>query len=291
MRMAKHNKKRNVGLTYELLVRVISKSVVENNNDVARRALKILKRHYKPGTEIYREFRLFKALVNEKMSEVAAAAVLTEARKASANYDITLLEQEKTALIKSISHLNFPYFWDQQFENYKLYATIQSLINDWRNPAAADFGRVVQYENMLREHLTRSSDDEKTVTIPAESPGTLRMLIKVMTNKINERYDGELTDAQRSLVRTYALSCVNGNKEDVKKLFAETRDRLVNAIDNYVSHNPRDIMTNERLDIVKNETFARGKTINEIEDSAVIEHLLYEKLINEIESKLYHERI
>jgi hypothetical protein len=50
-------------------------------------------------------------------------------------------------------------------------------------------------------------------------------------------------------------------------------------------------MTNERLDIVKNETFARGKTINEIEDSAVIEHLLYEKLINEIESKLYHERI
>ena len=60
--MTKHNKKRNVGLVYEMLLRFITESIISNNEILAKKAIKIIERRFDKNTELYKEFRLFNAL-------------------------------------------------------------------------------------------------------------------------------------------------------------------------------------------------------------------------------------
>ena len=66
--MTKHNKKRNVGIIYELFSRYISELVLEGDKKRIKSATKILEKRFKKGTELYKEFRLFNALVNSEIS-------------------------------------------------------------------------------------------------------------------------------------------------------------------------------------------------------------------------------
>ena len=47
-----HNKKRNVGIIYEQLVRKVSESLVEGDMDRANLVLDILKKNFRKGTEL-----------------------------------------------------------------------------------------------------------------------------------------------------------------------------------------------------------------------------------------------
>ena len=79
-----HNKKRNVGIIYEQLILTISKAIVENNLEDASRAKGIIKKYFKPGTELYKEHKLFQALIKPEINDASlATAILGEAKKAS----------------------------------------------------------------------------------------------------------------------------------------------------------------------------------------------------------------
>ena len=104
--MAKsHNKKRNVGIIYELLLRNISDSLIDGDRSLAERALKIIEKRFDKSTEVYREFRLFNALAKSTVSDSAvAAAILTEAKQAARRCNSMTLKKEKSLLIRDINY-------------------------------------------------------------------------------------------------------------------------------------------------------------------------------------------
>ena len=116
--MAKHNKKRNVGLLYEQLMRFTSNCIMEKNQPRAKKAIDILCRHFKPGTELYREFRLFNALVDSRVSSRdIARRIIDESKKACMQHDSHRLRKEKSKLIKEINHeLACSDFYNQKFQ-------------------------------------------------------------------------------------------------------------------------------------------------------------------------------
>ena len=78
--MIKHNKKRNVGIIYELLLRYISSSLVESNKQAAKKGLTIIEKRFNKNTELYKEFRIFNALAKTTVSGThVSAAILQEA--------------------------------------------------------------------------------------------------------------------------------------------------------------------------------------------------------------------
>jgi len=79
--MTKHNKKRNVGIIYELFTRHISSLVIEGKKREVKKATKILERRFRKGTELYKEFRLFNALVNASVSSQDKAVIIVENAK------------------------------------------------------------------------------------------------------------------------------------------------------------------------------------------------------------------
>ena len=98
-----HNKKRNIGIIYELLLRCISSSLIDENKSSAQVALGIIEKRFDKSTEIYKEFRLFNALAKSTVSDTpVASAILSEAKQAARRCNKKQLDREKSLLIRDI---------------------------------------------------------------------------------------------------------------------------------------------------------------------------------------------
>jgi hypothetical protein len=199
----KHNKKRNVGIVYEQLLRYISTKIIENRQDMSKKAVKILEKRFSKKTELYKEFRLVNALVNSTVSGThVAAGILTEAKQAARNIDQLKLMKEKSLLIKEINYeLNESSFFHKKIDNYKTYATVQMLINEWTKKDRSDLAKQIEYEKLVVEHLI--AEKQKTMTIDENKAD--KLVFQVMSKKINEKYGHNLSSEQKDIIRNYAI--------------------------------------------------------------------------------------
>jgi len=279
-----HNKRRNVALVYEFLVGVISRSLVEGNKKSSSKALKILRKHFKPGTELYKEFRLAHALRKTTVtSEAVAANILQEAKSAVRSHNAKELDRQKSLLIRDINHqINDENFYDQQVNEYRFLATVQTLFNDWRRKDA-DLQRVALYEDQVVRYLTSEKLTEGDQLVSEESPGTNRLMMKVMMQKLNEKYSSALNEEQKALVRAYAFSTANDNAESIKLKLAETREKLLKSIDSYSEETQKDVFLGEKLQRTREALLAENTDV--VDDALVTRFMLYAKLGAEIETQ------
>lgn len=278
-----HNKKRNSLLLYEFLVRTISRALVEDDKKRSTQALKILRKHYRPGTNLYKEFRLMNSLVKTTVSsEHVAATILKEAKTAAAGIDHRQLDREKSLLIRTINHsINDDVFYDQHVNEYRDYATIQSLINEWRS-TDKDISKLASYEDHLMKMLTTPKSSGPDHTITEDSTGTSRLLMKVMTKKLNEKYSGVLSDQQRALVKAYALSSATSDDSTVVKKLHEIRQNVMPLLDAAISAEQSEYVRSkmsETRDLLINESCSTA------DDDTITRFMLYSRLQIELESK------
>lgn len=250
--MAKHNKKRNVGVIHEQLVRYVGSAIIQGDNDSATKAVAILTKHFKPGTELHKEFRLFNALVNAPMGDLGLAdRVIKEARQAASTHDKQKLGHEKSALIKSINHtLSEEKFYDIRVPNYKLYATVQSLLESWRGNDILEITESAKYEHNLVEWIARTPDAE--VKQEVVDPLAYKMMLK----KFQEKYGKQLLPAQRRVVekalvkgrgsmnnelnaaQTEAVNSLREFKKNCKnEILLEKIDRVIENVESFKTEN------------------------------------------------------
>jgi len=279
-----HNKRRNTGLLYEFLVYSISRALVENNTKRSNVALKVIRRHFKPGCELYREFRLINSLLRTTVSsEAIAASIIQEAKLAARSHDVAKLDREKSVLINTINRaINDSDFYDHQVNEYKMYATVQTLLNDWR-VADSDLGRVAQYEDQLLKWLVTEKATPVDTVVSDDSPGHSRLLMKMMMKRLNEKYAHALSDTQKQLLRAYAFSTANDDPASIKLKLQEVRQGLVMEIELYQRNNPDDVHINKKLEEVYNHL--AGETFDVVDDDAVTRFMLYTKLSTELTSE------
>lgn len=279
-----HNKKRNVGLLYEFLVLTISRALIKGDKKLSSQALRILRRHFKPGTELYKEFRLINALRKTTVSsEAAAASILHEAKQAAKAHNLKELDRQKSLLIRDINHIiKDDDFYDQQVGEYRLLATIQTLLNDWRR-RDADLSRVAAYEDQLLKHLTEKKVAEPEHVLSEETPGETRLLMKVMMKKLNEKYSGVLNDEQKSLLRAYAFSTANDDPGSIRLKLMEIRDGLLSSIESFMATKPDNEYINKKLVEAKEQLLTEKLEV--VDDETVTRFMLYTKLAAELESE------
>lgn len=196
-----HNKKRNVGLVVEFITRYISRMLVEGNVDKANTAIAVLRRHIRPGTELHKEYRLFNALSNSSLSsEMIALTVLREAREACRRHDAEKLDREKSTLIRELNQkLGDRSLYETKIPEYRTYATIQMLLNDWRAEFPSPV-RLAKFEEQVVRHLTSERKDiNLNEHIDKDVDG---LVVKLMTEKFNGRY-GNLSTIQKQIISEY----------------------------------------------------------------------------------------
>ena len=228
-----HNKKRNVGIIYELLLSAAARGMVENNAKITTRSQKIIKRFFREGTELQREHRLFKALLEPQINDGSLATkILSEAKKAARSHNVQRLEREKSRLIKEINYSFGKGFYNQRIENYTDYATIQTLLNDWRQWGNADFNKVTLYENKVHQILMRPKENASLMQEHDKEIDNL--VVRVMTDKFNDRYGRQLSEVQQMLIKQYIFA-ENGDSNAFKQTLKHIKEITLRDLTEYQS--------------------------------------------------------
>lgn len=274
-----HKKKRSTGIIYECLLQHMSKSLIEGDERSSSKVLKILKKHFKPGTELYKEFRLINSLMKTTVeSQAVAGSILTEAKKAARAHDMSKLDREKSLLLRSINHTLSNDLLDQQVNEYRTLATIQMLLNDWRDQSP-DIERMARYEDQLVSWLTTKKPDEKQHQI-AESSGESRLLMRIMMKKLNDKYTNTLLSEQKNLIRTYVWAKQSSDQSLLSDRLNSVKRNLIESIEIFRVNEGDKEYNVKQLESLKSRLLS--ETLDNVNDELISRFMLYIKLDDEL---------
>ena len=272
--MTKHNKKRNVGLVYEMLLQYITENLINENQKAAKKAIKLIERRFDKSKELYKEFRLFNALISSTVSGThIAASILSEAKEASKRFNEKQLDREKSLLIKDINHiLKDNNFFHRRVKEYKMYATIQTLLNEWRKKDMSNLAKVINYESQVVEWLI---DDKKVVQnkeLISENNSD-KLVLNLMAKKINHKYNKTLSDEQKLIIKNYAF--LQEDHEKLKSYLSNIKRKTLTELNEFKKNCENDVLL-EKFDLV----FEKIHNLPEIaiDDSIVTQYLVISNL-------------
>lgn len=277
----KHNKKRNVGIIYELLLQHVAEKLVEGRKPEAKTATKLIEKHFKQGSELYKEFRLFNALAKTKITNThTVASILNEAKVASRQLDKKKLEKEKSLLLKDINYkINDSNFYYRNISDYRDLGVVQLALNEWRKDQK-DIKKLVDLETRLGEIMLQEKNviDNKNINVSHSD----RLVLKLMTEKFNKHYCGSLTGDQKTIIENYVfLSDKEAGR--LQEFFEAKKQQALTSLEIFEDSTDNKYLLN-KLDEV------RTKIINlnsdKVNDDNVVKFLTLTKMINEIKKEV-----
>jgi hypothetical protein len=275
-----HNKKRNVGILYELLLNTAAKGLVESNKSLTQKSQKLIKRFFNPDTELYKEYRLFKALVEPQISDGSLATkILVEAKKAARAHNKDRLSREKSKLIREINYSFGKPFYNQHIDNYTDFATVQTLLNDWRSYSEAPIDRVLLYESKVHAILLKPKTDLSLLEQHDKQVDNL--VIKVMTEKFNQKYSGQLSDLQQLLIKEYVFN-ENTEGKAFKGVLKRIKETVLRDVTQYSESCDNGIVA-KKISEVKEDI--RTLNINTLDDQTMTRFLTLCSLSEELRRK------
>jgi len=235
----KHNKLRNTGILFELLVRQITADVMENKQNGV--AVKLMREFFNSKKELGKELMLYRAFFNvQNLSEQKAFQLLklvTEQRK---QLDQHSLDTQKYLLIKEIKkNFDLKEFFSSRIPSYKIYASIYKNFD----AAVNGLNEVTTIEELassqftIVEHLSGKTvnkeikENNELANIIRSQDDDIRYLsYKILIERFNEKYKG-LDETQKKLLQEYILNISNTSK---LKTYTQTESRrLAKEISQY----------------------------------------------------------
>jgi hypothetical protein len=216
----KHNKLRNTGILFELLVRKITADVMESSKESV--AVRLMREFFNSKKELGKELMLYRAFFNvQNLSEQKAFQLLqlvTEQRK---TLDQRILNQQKYQLIKEIKkNFDLKEFFSDRVPSYKIYASIYKTFDASVN----GIGDVTTIEELassqftIVEHLSGAvmnkdikEYNELSSMIRGQNEDIRFLSYKILIERFNEKYKG-LDTAQKKLLQEYIYNISDTGK-------------------------------------------------------------------------------
>jgi hypothetical protein len=245
----KHNKKRNIGIIYELLLHNISANLVEGKQKDASKTLRIIEKRFNNKTELYKEFRLFNALVKtQASSERVALQILNEAKDAIRRQDRGKLDREKSRLIRDINYIvNDDTFYRRKIDNYRRYGTVHQLFNEWAKFDKSNLKHTLELEEKVLKMLTEQKEETQLTDVDPNL--TDKLVVNLMTEKLNQRYNTELNSEQKQIIQNYSLYCTADHHSKMREYLIVLKESTISAMQNYKKVTDSDMLS-EKIDTV-----------------------------------------
>lgn len=244
----KHNKIKNTGILFELLVRKVASDVLDGKTDSF--AIRIMKEHFHPKSELGKELQLYRTFFNaKKLSETKAFNVMDLVLAKRTTLNEKMLEAQKFLLIKEIKeHTDLKQFMSGRVPSYKVYASIFKLFE----AAIREENDIEQLDDVISsrfvvvEHLKGDLKEEKIVKESNYSntlknqPEEIRYLsYKILLEKFNEKYS-VFSSKQKEILREYINNGTDLTKfsgyihTEVGQLIREIKSNMHNIKDNVI---------------------------------------------------------
>ena len=210
----KHNKYKNTGILFELLVRKITADTLSSGNSKAAALVK----KYFTKSELADENKLYQTVNNSiSLSEGKAETVLSTVLELSKKLDREKLAKEKYNLIREIKE-NFDLndFFQAKIKNYKLLASTYVLFESTNNKGFANPESIITSKITILEHITSTPDSKMSLSPLVEElmsldKGTRALTYKIMLEKYNTKFDG-LSKEQKEVLKEYINSATDAPK-------------------------------------------------------------------------------
>ena len=242
-----HNKKRNVGIIYEQIINFICSKLIEEDKHSAEIATNIIKNHFNSKSQLFKEYKLFKALATtSNISDQLAYSIINEAKKACNHmFDSQALEKEKSLLIRELNYkLGKGKIFEEKVANYRTYATIQTLLNEWRSNSN-NFDKRAEYEIKLHQKLT---EDSNVISEQVKPVKVDNLTYKLMQQMFDKKYSNLLNNGQKKLIESF----INDDEESLKEHFSELKSECINSLKNYMSSCSNKILLEKKNNILNN---------------------------------------
>jgi len=280
MKKLKHNKYRNTGILFELLVRQIAADTLNNKDS---NATAIIKKHFSKNTDLSKELKLYQTTIKEVFnSEYKASEFLNIILNERSKLNTQSLNREKYNLIKDIKKKYvLEDFFKYRVTNYKENASIYKLFEYSSNDNPKQH---IECKSTLLEHITGKSKksvvESKVNESYSKQPKEVRLLAwKLLVENFNEKYTN-LTKKQRSVLKEYINSV--DNSEKLKSFVSKECNILESALNKInITDNVIKIKVNE---VIKLTTKLKESKI--ISESQVLSLLRYYELYKELK-KVY----
>ena len=280
MKKLKHNKYRNTGILFELLVRQIAADTLNNKDS---NATAIIKKHFSKNTDLSKELKLYQTTIKEVFnSEYKASEFLNIILTERSKLNTQSLNREKYNLIKDIKKKYIlEDFFKYRVTNYKENASIYKLFEYSSNDNPKQH---IECKSTLLEHITGKSKksvvESKVNESYSKQPKEVRLLAwKLLVENFNEKYTN-LTKKQRSVLKEYINSV--DNSEKLKSFVSKECNILESALNKInITDNVIKIKVNEVIKLT-----SKLKESKIISESQVLSLLRYYELYKELK-KVY----
>jgi hypothetical protein len=274
MKKLKHSKYKNAGILFELLVRQVTADILNGHED--SKANSILRTYFSESTELGKENRLYRIVLEEKTKDQDSADRLLESIiRTRKKLDERALNIQKYNLIKEIRE-NYPLedFLKGSINNYKLLASIYKIFEEAVSDVQADPRDIFKARSCIVESIAAPKTPTRLVTeaekkdlieVYQKQNEEVRLLAyKLLVDSFNEKYKG-LDDKQKVLLREFVNNVSNTNSlrqyvnTEVPRVRAELTE-LKAKVDNDVVRIKLDETVNQ-LDKITKGTLVKDNQI------------------------------
>lgn len=208
MAKIKHNKYKNTGILFELLVRQVT---IDTLKGVDSPAIDIIKKYF-VKSELGKEYKLYESILkskvlNENKANVIVGTILESSKKLNRNS----LKRQKYNLIKEIkNHYDLDTFFGIKVENYKELASLYTLIESVNDPHYTNPDQIIDCKVTLLEFLIKqpiSSTSNQNIIEEFQSyDKDLRILTyKILLEKFNKKYNN-ISLEQKQILKEFINS-------------------------------------------------------------------------------------
>jgi len=278
MKKFKHSKYKNTGILFQLLIRQVVSDTL--NDKQSAKALSIIKEHFGKKTELLKEYRLYKTLMDESFdSESKATEFLSIIIDKRSKLNDNLLSREKYNLIKEIKKI-YPIneFFNYRVSNYKENASVYKLFEYSKSENPKEF---IENKGTLLEHILQSNKVEAQSLNQLNDdynsqPKDIRLLAwKLLVDGFNTKYT-ILSKPQKTILREY-INAVD-NTEYLKEYVKAECTKIQKAFSKLdITDTMVKIKVTEVLNLVENI-----KTSKKITESEILSILRYHDLYKEV---------
>lgn len=288
-----HNKKRNSGMLREFFSKYLAECLVSNDKKNAFEAKNIWTKHINENSQIYKEMQVSKMMLETKFDnkQIASRFMNKVMSYVSESIDVKQLDQEKTAFIREINSKLGPSFFSYNINNYTDLASIHVLLNEWMSSSNTGKYKIISpdilsVEDKVLNFLCEQKQIAQEDSLLSEQENVFNMkdvdglVIKIMREKLNEKYSKILTEDQKKILQQYVFEANHQKLQNtLENLRSETIDLISKEIIKFSKNLPQEKSGLEKIKTLLENEYKDTSIIN---DTNIVFYMTVSKLNDDL---------
>jgi hypothetical protein len=278
----KHNKFRNTGVLFELLVRQIASDTLANTDS---KAVKIVKKFFH-NSELAKEHKLYHTILTApRLSEGKAEVLVNTTVDMAKKLNKEQLLKEKYNLIKEVKkHYDLESFFKSKVNNYNVLAAAYTLFevamdNKFVEPKQVVINKLTILEHITKKQLIKEEVTEVATELNKEDKNVRLLAYRMLIEKFNSKY-ANLSTRQKSVLKEFINNI--SNPEHLKVYINENLNKVKTELTTLVKQ-----VDDKTTQIKLNEVISLIKPISNkssVKDEHLVTLLQYQQLAEEIKN-------